>query len=138
MQYGYNFTRKWLNCTLLRLVKLPRRLLMKLYQYYTQKHVITYTYFTLTRVIGVRAQRVRHPLLLPIGKKMFGRKYIKTTMRMLTILREAEEWTCVHLREACLLFVSAIKKCSLYLRQNDKAQAKQTRRRKYVYQTRMA
>ena len=25
---------------------------------------------------------------------------VKTTMRMLTILREAEEWTLVHLREA--------------------------------------
>ena len=27
--------------------------------------------------------------------------YVKTTMHMLTILREAEEWTRVHLREAC-------------------------------------
>ena len=35
---------------------------------------------------------MRHPLLLPI-EKMFGRKYVKTTMRMLTILREAEEWS---------------------------------------------
>ena len=41
------------------------------------------------RVIGERAKRVRHTLLLPIEKK-FGRKYVKTTMRMLTILREAE------------------------------------------------
>ena len=40
------------------------------------------------RVIGERAKRVRHPLLLPL-EKMFGRKYVKTTMRMLTILREA-------------------------------------------------
>ena len=63
---------------------------------------------------------MRHPLLLPI-EKMFGRKYVKTIMSMLTILREAEEWTCVHLREACLLFASAIMKSSLYLRQNDKA-----------------
>ena len=39
-------------------------------------------------VIGERAKRVRHPLLLPT-EKMFGRKYVKTTMRMLTILREA-------------------------------------------------
>ena len=31
-------------------------------------------------------------------------------MRMLTILREAEEWTRVHLREACLLFASVITK----------------------------
>ena len=38
------------------------------------------------------------------------RLYVKTTMRMLTILREAEEWTRVHLREACLLFASAITK----------------------------
>ena len=30
--------------------------------------------------------------------------YVKTTMRMLTILREAEEWTRVYLREARLLF----------------------------------
>ena len=50
---------------------------------------------------------------------MFGRKYVKTTMRMLTILREAEEWTRVHLRQACLLFASAITKSSLYARQND-------------------
>ena len=47
-------------------------------------------------------------------------------MRMLTILREAEEWTCVHLREACLLlFASAITKSSLYVRQKDKAHAHQ-------------
>ena len=64
-------------------------------------------------VIGKRAKRVRHPLLLPI--KMFGRKYVKTAMRMLTILREAEEWTRVHLREACLQFASAITKSSLYV-----------------------
>ena len=44
--------------------------------------------------------------------------YIKTTMRMLTILREAEEWTRVYLQEACLLFVSAITKSSLYVRQS--------------------
>ena len=47
-------------------------------------------------LVRERAKRVRHPLLLPI-EKMFGRKYVKTTMRMLTILREAEEWTRVHL-----------------------------------------
>ena len=52
VQFGYNFTRKWLNCTRLLLVKLPRHLLVKLYPYYTQKHVITYTYSTLTRVIS--------------------------------------------------------------------------------------
>ena len=75
-------------------------------------------------VIGERAKRVRHPLLLPI-KKMFGRKYVKTTMHMLTILREAEEWTRVHLREACLLFASAIMKGSLFVRQNNKAHAHQ-------------
>ena len=34
-------------------------------------------------IISERAKRVRHPLLLPIEKK-FGRKYVKTTMRMLT------------------------------------------------------
>ena len=51
--------------------------------------------------------------------------YVKTTMRMLTILREAEEWTRVHLREVCLLFASAITKSSLYVRQNDKAHAHQ-------------
>ena len=44
---------------------------------------------------------------------------------MLTILREAEEWTSVHLREACLLFASAIMKSSLYVRQNDKVHAHQ-------------
>ena len=58
-------------------------------------------------LVGEREKRVRHPLLLPI-EKMFGRKYVKTTMRMLTILREAEEWTRVHLREDCLLFASSI------------------------------
>ena len=51
---------------------------------------------------------------------MFGHKYVKTTIRMLTILREAEEWTRMHIREACLLFASAIKKSSLYLRQTTK------------------
>ena len=56
---------------------------------------------------------------------MFGRKYVKTTMHMLTILREAEEWTRVHLLEACLLLASAITKSSLYVRQNDKAHAHQ-------------
>ena len=61
---------------------------------------------------------MRHPLLLPI-EKMFGRKYVKTTMRMLTILREAEEWMRVHLRQADLLFASAITKTSLYASQND-------------------
>ena len=67
---------------------------------------------------------MRHPLLLHI-EKMFGRKYVKTTMRMLSILREAEEWTLVHLREACLLFASTIMKSSLYVHQNDKAHALQ-------------
>ena len=75
-------------------------------------------------LIVERAKRVRHPLLLPI-EKMFGRKYVKTTMRMLTILREAEEWTRVHLREDCLLFASSITKSSLYISQNDKARAHQ-------------
>ena len=75
-------------------------------------------------IIGERAKRVRHALLLPI-EKMFGRKYVKTTMRTLTILRQAEEWTRVHLREACLLIASAITKSSLYVRQNDKAYAHQ-------------
>ena len=73
------------------------------------------------RFIGERAKRVRYPLLLPIEKNVYIRStYVKTTMRMLTILREAEEWTCVHLREACLLFASAITKSSLYVRQNTK------------------
>ena len=65
---------------------------------------------------------MRHPLLLPI-EIMFGRKYVKTTMCMLTILHEAEEWTRVHLREACWLFASAITKGSLYVSQNNKAHA---------------
>ena len=65
---------------------------------------------------------MRHPLLLPI-EKMFGRKYVKTTMRMLNIVHEAEEWMREHLRETCLLFVSAIMKSSLYVRQNDKVHA---------------
>ena len=47
---------------------------------------------------------MRHPLLL-LSEKMFGRKYVKTTMRMLTILHEAEEWTRGHLREVCLLLI---------------------------------
>ena len=51
--------------------------------------------------------------------------YVKTTIRMLTILREAEEWTHVHLGETCLLFVSAIMKSSLYVCQNDKVHAHQ-------------
>ena len=77
-------------------------------------------------LIGERAKRVRHPLLLTIEKKCcVYSTYVKTTMRMLTILREAEEWTHVHLREACLLFTSAITKSSLYVRQNDKAHAHQ-------------
>ena len=46
-------------------------------------------------------------------------------MRMLTILREAEEWMRVHLLEACLLFASALTKSSLYVRQTDKAHAHQ-------------
>ena len=71
-------------------------------------------------IIGERAKRVRHPLLLPI-EKMFG-LYVKTTMHMLTILREAEEWTRVHLREDCLLFASAITKT----RQNSMVDTTQT------------
>ena len=55
---------------------------------------------------------------------MFGHKYVKTAIRMLTILREGEEWTRVHLREACFL-TSAIMKSSLYVRQNDKVHAHQ-------------
>ena len=69
---------------------------------------------------------MRHPLLLPIEKDVvYVCMYVKTAMRMLTILREAEEWMRMHLREACLLFVSAITKSSLYVRQNDKAHAYQ-------------
>ena len=51
--------------------------------------------------------------------------YVKTTMRMLTILREVEEWMRMYLREAYLLFASAITKSSLYVRQNNKAHAHQ-------------
>ena len=83
------------------------------------------TSLTQLRIIGERAKRVRHPLLLPIGKKCVYSTYVKTTMRMLTILREAEEWMRVHLQESCLLFASAITKSSLYVRQNDKAHAHQ-------------
>ena len=57
---------------------------------------------------------MRHPLLLPIGKNVYNSTYVKTTMRMLTILCEVEEWTCVHLT-----------KSSLYVRQNDKVHAHQ-------------
>ena len=48
--FGYNCTRKWLNCTRLRLVKLPRHSLVQLYPNYTQKHVANYLYksYTLT------------------------------------------------------------------------------------------
>ena len=58
-------------------------------------------------------------------RKKFGLKNVKTTMRMLTILCEAEEWTRVHLLEACLLFASTITKSSLYVSQNDKMHAHQ-------------
>ena len=67
-------------------------------------------------IIGEGAKRVRHPVYCYLSKKMFGRKYVKATMRMLTILPEAEEWTHGHLREVCLLFASAITKSSLYVR----------------------
>ena len=61
-------------------------------------------------VIGERAKASETPsIYCYLLKKMFGHKYVKTTMRMLTILHEAE-WTCVNLREACLLFTSAITK----------------------------
>ena len=64
--------------------------------------------------------------MLPIEKTVYTvRTYVKITMRMLTILREAEEWTHVHLRVACLLFSSAIMKSSHDVRQNDKAHAQQ-------------
>ena len=33
--------------------EIPRHLLVKLYPYYTQKHVIAYTYYTLTSVISL-------------------------------------------------------------------------------------
>ena len=57
---------------------------------------------------------------------MFGRKYVKTIMRMLTLLSEAEECKRVlHLLEACLLFAKAITKSSLYERQNDRAHVHQ-------------
>ena len=58
------------------------------------------------------------------GKCLDG--YVRQNhMRMLTILRKAEEWMRVHLREACLLFASAITKNSRYVRQYDKAHAQQ-------------
>ena len=50
------------------------------------------------------------PSIATYRKKCVYSTYVRTTMRMLTILREAEEWTSVHLREACLLFASAITK----------------------------
>ena len=37
------------------------------------------------------------PSIATYREKCLGRMYVKTTMRMLTILREAEEWTRVHL-----------------------------------------
>ena len=65
------------------------------------------------------------PSIATYRKKCVYSTYVKTTLCMLTILREAEEWTRVHLREASLLFASAITKSSLYIRQNDKAHAHQ-------------
>ena len=56
------------------------------------------------------------PSISTYREKHLGRMYVKTTMRMLTILREAEEWMHVHLREACLLFASAITNSSPYVR----------------------
>ena len=47
----YNCTQKWLNCTLLHLVKLPSNFLVQLFPNYTQKHVITNTKF---KVISIR------------------------------------------------------------------------------------
>ena len=76
-------------------------------------------------IIGERAKRVRHPLLLPIEKKSLGISTSKPQCACSQILREADEWTRVHLREACLLFASVITKSSLYVRQNDKAHAHQ-------------
>ena len=59
-----------------------------------------------------------------LPRKMLG-WYVKTTMRMLTILNEVEMWTRHHVREACLLFASAHTKSSHYVRQSDKAHAQQ-------------
>ena len=58
------------------------------------------------------------PSIATYRKKCVYSMYVKTTMRMLTILHEAEEWMHVHLREARLLFASAITKSSLYVRQS--------------------
>ena len=69
-------------------------------------------------LIGERAKRVTHPLLLPIEKNVVYIVRTSKPLRMLTILREAEEWIRVHLREACLLFASAITKSLLYVRQS--------------------
>ena len=55
------------------------------------------------------------PSIATYREKCLGRTYVQTTMRMLTILREAKEWSRVHLREDCLPFASAITKSSLYV-----------------------
>ena len=58
-----------------------------------------------------------------LPRNIFG-WYVKTTMRMLTILREAEEWrACIYQKPACCSLVHTITKSSLYVRQNYKAHA---------------
>ena len=70
--------------------------------------------------------RADQVLPLHTSTLLYNSTYVKTTMPMLTILREVEEWTRLQLREACLLlFASAITKSSLYARQNNKAHAHQ-------------
>ena len=70
---------------------------------------------------------MRHPLLLPIEKNVvYNSAYVKTTMRMLTIL---QEWMRVHLRKVCLLFTSAIKKSSLTEQVTEKPISSNVKRR---------
>ena len=74
-----------------------------------------------TGVIGERAKRVRHPLLLPI-EKMLRQNHNDAYSQFYVKLRSGR--ACIYEKTACM-FASAITKSSLYLRQNDKAHAHQ-------------
>ena len=67
--FGYNCTRKWINCTLLHLVQLPIHFLMQLCTKYTQKHVITYIYVTIS-IKSARKLSIRVVLTIVMSAKI--------------------------------------------------------------------
>ena len=106
MQFEYNCTQKWLNCTWLHLVQLLSHFLMQLFPNCTQKHVITYTNYYVDEVWKSVATHCVLPSL-PALLNMIQKWCLKINwMHMVPIPSALFQSTLLHKATICCLLVS--------------------------------